>query len=110
MHTVLPRINVRGNQQLSIVSGNEYVVLTCTAFGDDIMGVYWERVDNGPLPFQNNMSSLSRDDTRRITLKLNITRARPIHSGRYRCIAYSKVGTAQSKRVTVTIKSKKVQK
>ena len=86
------------------------MVLTCAVLGDDIMGVYWERVDNGPLPTQNNMSSLSTDQTRTITLKLNITRARPIHSGRYRCIAYSEVGTAQSKRVMVAIKSKKVQK
>ena len=103
-------VNIPSSQQLSIVSGNEYVILTCTALGDDIMGVYWERVDNKPLPTQNNMSSLSTDQTRTTTLKLNITRARPIHSGRYRCIAYSEVGTVQSRDVTVTIKSKKVQK
>ena len=103
-------VSISRNQQLSIFSGNEYVVLTCTALGDDIMGVYWERVNDQPLPTQNNMSSLSRDDTRTITLKLNITRARPIHSGRYHCIAYSEIGTVQSKRVTVTIKSKKNQK
>ena len=109
MHTGPPSItNTPSGQESSIVSGDEYVKLTCTVFGDDING-YWERVNNESLPTQNNMSSLSRDSTVVTLLSLNITRARPMHSGRYRCIAYSEVGTAQSEVVTVTIKSERAQ-
>ena len=95
------------DQQLSIVSGDESVTLTCSVFGDDITGVYWERMNDGSLPTQSNMSSLMEDSPVVTLLHLTITRARPMHSGRYRCIAYSEWGVAQSSDVTVTIKSKK---
>ena len=89
--------------QLSIVSGNEQVTLTCEVTGDDITGGYWERVNDDPLPVNNNMSSLS-DDKR--ALALTISTARPTHSGRYRCVVYSQWGVAQSRNITVTITSK----
>ena len=106
-HTGRPSINVPSDQQLSVVSGDESVTLTCVSFGDDITGVYWERVNDEPLPTQNNMSSLMEDSLLVTLLHLTIIRARPIHSGRYRCIAYSQWGVAQSRNVTVTIKSKR---
>ena len=90
------------NQQLSIVSGNEEVMLTCNVNGDDITGGYWERV-NGPLPASRNLSSLSNDKR---TLTITISRVRPTHSGRYHCVVYSQWGVAQSRNVQVTITSK----
>ena len=91
------------DQELHIVSGNEVVTLTCNVAGDDISGAYWERVTGGgPLPNQNNMSSLSNDN-RTVTMK--ITEVRPEHSGRYHCVAYSQWGMDQSINVTVAIKS-----
>ena len=94
---------VSDDQQLSIVSGNEQVMLTCYVNGDDITGGYWERVNDDPLPVSNNMSSLSNDKR---TLTITISRARPTHSGRYRCVVYSQWGVAQSRNVQVTITSK----
>ena len=88
---------------LSIVSGNEQVMLTCNVNGDDITDGYWERVNDDPLPVNNNVSSLSNDKR---TLTITISRARPIHSGRYRCVVYSQWGVAQSRNVQVTITSK----
>ena len=88
---------------MSIVSDNEQVTLTCRVTGDDISGGYWERVNDGPLPNSNNMSSLSNDKR---TITITISRARPSHSGRYRCVVYSQWGMAQSSRVSVTITSK----
>ena len=90
---------------LSIVSGNEQVMLTCNVNGDDIIGGYWDRVNGGPLPNYNNMSSLSNNMR---TLIITISRARPEHSGRYRCVVYSQWGVAQSSNVQVTITSKGV--
>ena len=87
---------------LSIVSGDEEMMLTCNVNGDDITGGYWERV-NDPLPVSNNMSSLSNDKR---TLTITISRARPTHSGRYHCVVYSQWGVAQSRNVTMTITSK----
>ena len=95
-----------GDQLLSIVSGNEQVILTCNVNGDDISGGYWERVNHNPIG--NNMSSLS-DDKR--TLTITISKARPTHSGMYRCVVYSQWGVAQSSknvRVTITSKSNNV--
>ena len=89
------------HQQLSIVSGNEEVMLTCNVNGDDITGGYWERVNDNAV--SNNMSSLSNDKR---TLTITISRARPTHSGRYRCVVYSQWGVAQSRNVQVTITSK----
>ena len=103
LHTGKPSItDSSGDQQLSIISGNEQVTLTCKVTGDDIVGGYWERVSDGPLPMRNNMSSLS-NNKRTVTIKL--TRARPEHSGEYHCIAYSQWGVAQSRNVQVTITS-----
>ena len=88
---------------LSILSDNKEVMLTCNVNGDDIIGGYWERVNDDPLPVSNNISSLSNDKR---TLTMTISRARPTHSGKYHCIAYSQWGVAQSKDVQVTITSK----
>ena len=107
LHTGGPRVsNTPSDQHLSIVSGDEQMTLTCNAFGDDI-NVYWERVNDGPLPTQNNMSSLMEIGPSVTSLHLTITRARPMHSGKYRCIAYSELGIVQSNDATVTIKSKR---
>ena len=103
-YTVRPSItNAPNNQQLSIVRGNEQVTLTCEVIGDDITGGYWERVNDHPLPVDNNMSSLSNDKR---TLAITISRAHPTHSGIYRCVVYSQWGVAQSRNVQVTITSK----
>ena len=88
------------NQKLRIISGNEQVTLKCEVTGDDIAGGYWERMDG--VPVKSNMSSLS--DNKR-TIIMNITRARPEHSGKYRCVAYSQWGVGQSRNVRVTITS-----
>ena len=85
---------------LSIVSGNEEVMLTCNVNGDDIIGGYWERIDGSQ---QSNISSLSSDKR---TLTITISSARPTHSGMYRCVVYSQWGVAQSRNVQVTITSK----
>ena len=92
---------------MNIVNGDEKVTLTCGAFGDDITGGYWERVDDGPLPMQHNTSSIMKDTPVFTLFYLNITSARPMHSGRYRCIAYSEWGIDQSYDITVTITSKR---
>ena len=83
------------------------MTLTCNVTGDDIIGGYWERAraNGGPLPDNKNMSSL-RNNKRTITI--TITKAHPIHSGRYRCVAYSQWGVAQSRNVQVTITSKSI--
>ena len=103
LHTEKPSItDSSGDQQLSIISSNEQVTLTCKVTGDDIAGGYWERMDGVQLKNRNNMSSFSNDN-RMVTI--NITKARPQHSGRYRCIAHSQWGVAQSRNVQVTITS-----
>ena len=71
--------------------------------GDDIIDVYWERVNDDRVSNRNNKSSLSNDKR---TLTITISRARPSHSGRYRCVVYSQWGVAQSRNVQVTITSK----
>ena len=78
-------------------------MLTCNITGDDIIGGYWERVRNNPLPDKNNVSSLSNDNRR---LTMTISKARPTHSGRYGCVVYSQWGVARSGNVKVTITSK----
>ena len=78
-------------------------MLRCNVItGDDITGGYWEKVNDDPLPVRNNMSSLSNDKR---TLTITISRARPTHSGKYRCVVYSQWGVAQSRNVQVTITS-----
>ena len=107
LYTVRPIItHILTDQQFSIVSGDEQVTLTCEVLSDDING-YWERVDDEPLPMKNNMSSLVRETSVVTLLHLTIARARPVHSGKYRCIAYNEVGIDQSRNVTVTITSKR---
>ena len=88
---------------MSIINNNEQVTLTCGVSGDDIGGGYWERVDGKPLPNERNMSSLKKNKG---TLTITISRARPEHSGRYHCVAYSQWGVAQSRNIKVTITSK----
>jgi len=90
------------NKSLSIVKGTQQVKLTCEVSGDDIAGGYWERINGGPLPDSNNVSSTKNRNT---TLQLTITRARPDYSGQYRCVVYSQWGMAQSKRAQVNITS-----
>ena len=87
------------SKEVNIIEGDEHVVLTCTVTGDDLAGGYWERL----YPPQNlsNMSSFLNG-----AVQLLITRARPIHSGNYRCVVYSQWGMAHSNNVTVIIKSK----
>ena len=79
-------------------------MLTCRVAGDDIIDVYWERVNKDPLPDQNNMSSLSNNKK---MLKITVNKARPNHSGKYRCVAYSQWGVVQSNNIKVTITSKR---
>ena len=95
------------SSSLSIVSGDEVVILTCELNGDDITGGYWERLktDGGRLPNKRNMSSLNNY---KATLQLNITRVRPIHSGQYHCVVYSQWGMAQSRNAQVTITSEMI--
>ena len=103
LHTGKPSVtDSSGDQQLSIISGNEQVTLTCKVTGDNIAGSYWESVNRGSLNRRNNDSSLSNGNT---TVQLIITRARPEHSGIYRCVVYSQWGVAQSRIVQVTIAS-----
>ena len=98
-----PKItNIPSSESLQVVSSNEQATLTCEMTGDDIAGGYWERQNNGPLPVGNNISSLSNDKS---MLKMIISRARPGHSGKYRCVAFSQWGVGQSSYVQVTITS-----
>ena len=87
------------NEVLSIVSSNEQVTLTCIVSGDDLAGGYWERLN----PPQNlsNMTILYPN-----AVQLVITRARPMHSGKYQCVVYSQWGMAHSSNITVNVTSK----
>ena len=85
--------------KLNIVNGNETLVLTCIATGDDLANGYWERLN--PLQNLSSMSSFLRSG-----VELTITRARPMHSGEYRCVVYSQWGMAHSDSVTVTVTSR----
>ena len=92
--------NAVGSNEVNIINGNEPVLLVCHVTGDDLAGGYWERLN--PLQNLSNMSSFLSNGT----VQLLITRARPMHSGNYRCVVYSQWGMAHSNNVTVTIKSK----
>ena len=85
---------------MSIVSGDNEAVLSCTVTGDDIIGSYWEKVNGDSLPNKINISSF-RNNKRTLT----ITKVRPEHSGMYRCVAYSQWGVAESRIVQVNITS-----
>ena len=78
------------------------LTLTCNVTGDDIAGSYWERLNRISLNKADNDLSLSNGN---MTIQLSITKARPEHSGRYRCIVYSQWGVAKSRNVQVTITS-----
>ena len=98
--TITNTINSVIGKELNILNGNESVSLICIASGDDLAGGYWERL-NPPL----DMSNMSLFHENHI-LQLLITRARPMHSGKYRCVVYSQWGVAHSNNVTVNITSK----
>ena len=68
--------------------------------GDDLAGGYWEKL-NPP----QNLSSMSIFNSNG-GVQLLITRARPMHSGKYRCVVYSQWGMAHSNNVTVNVTSK----
>ena len=89
---------------LKITNENDNLLLTCTVTGDDIAGGYWERVNRRSLNNGNNDSTSSLSNGNAI-FQLNITKVRPEHSGRYRCVAYSQWGVDQSNKVRVTITS-----
>ena len=88
------------NEELSIVNGNEQVTLTCVVTGDDLAGGHWEKLN--PLQNLSKMSIFNSNGG----VQLLITRARPMHSGKYRCVVYSQWGMAHSNNVTVNITSK----
>ena len=75
-------------------------MLTCIVTGDDLAGGYWERLN--PLQNMSNMSIFYNYGA----VQLHINRARPMHSGKYRCVVYSQWGMAHSNNVTVNITSK----
>ena len=85
------------------------MTLTCEVTGDNITGGYWMRVNDDELSNRNNVSSLSHDKR---TITITIKRARPTHSGKYRCVVYNQWGVVQSRkhdvRVTITSKSNNV--
>ena len=91
--------NAVGSNEVSITSSNDPVQLECHVTGDDIAGGYWEKLN--PLQNLSSMSSLSNG-----VVKLVINRARPMHTGTYRCVVYSQWGMAHSSNVTLTVKSK----
>ena len=102
LHEGIPAITNTINpagKEVNIIKGDEHVVLICYVTGDDLAGGYWERL----YPPQNlsSMSSFLNG-----AVQLAITRARPMHSGEYRCVVYSQWGVAHSNNVTVIIKSK----
>ena len=102
LHEGRPAITNAANAvggELNIFNGIEPVLMECHATGDDLAGGYWERLN--PLQNLSSMSSFLNG-----ALQLAITRARPMHSGEYRCVVYSQWGTAYSNNVTVSIKSK----
>ena len=81
--------------------------MICTAIGENITGGYWERVDgNHGLSLIHNKSKPLSHNHREATLQMNITRARPTHSGRYRCVIFNPWGVGKSRNVQVTIRSK----
>ena len=93
-------INAVGSIEVSIISGHNPVLLECHATGDDLAGGYWEKLN-----FLQNLSSMSSFLSNGV-VKLVITRARPMHSGEYRCVVYSQWGVAHSDNVSLAIKSK----
>ena len=68
--------------------------------GDDLAGGYWEKLN--PLHNLSNMSIFNSN----VAVQLLITRARPMHSGKYQCVVYSQWGMAHSNNVTVNVTSK----
>ncbi|XP_065918151.1 carcinoembryonic antigen-related cell adhesion molecule 5-like isoform X3 [Dysidea avara] len=88
------------DQMISVVNGSEEVMLTCEGFHID--SGYWVRLDEGPLPNENNESFVCHDMDKLI-LELIITKPHPNHSGLYRCVVYSQWGRAESSTAHVNI-------
>ena len=110
-HTERPIITANtGHVKLSIVSGDEQVILKCV-MTSDIIGTYWERVNISSLPNESNITNISSLSTEKKMLQMIINNARPTHTGMYRCVAYNQFGRDQSRnvRVTITSKSNRVQ-
>ena len=100
LHEGRPVITNATGKELSITNSNENVLLVCYVTGDDLAGGYWER-----LSLLQNLSSMSLFLISG-EVKLKINRARPMHSGEYRCVVYSQWGMAYSNNVTVNVTSK----
>jgi len=84
--------------------------LACQVSGSDLINGYWERLNENPLPKENNISTLYILDNTTVQLNIMIIRARPVHSGLYRCVVYSKGGMVNSIPTTVTITGKHTMK
>ena len=91
---------------LHIASGKEEVILTCQASGSDLIDGYWERLNENPIPKENNVSTIYALDKTTIQLNMTIVKARPVHSGLYHCVVYSKQGMVHSAPTAVTITGK----
>ena len=101
--------NVSSDWALDIINGNEKVILICIATGEHINGGYWERADGNQelrLSHNHNRSKPISHSHHKATVQMNIAKARPRHSGRYRCIAFNRWGVVESRDVLVTIRSK----
>ena len=98
--TITSITNAVGSNEVAVINGDEPVQLECHATGDDLAGGYWERLN--PLQNLSNMSSFQGNGA----VHLAIARARPMHSGKYRCVVYSQWGTAHSDNITMTVKCK----
>ena len=99
--------NVSSDQTLDIFSSHETVSLICRVIGANVAGGYWEKVDGKvTLSPNHNKSKLVSHNGHKATVKMTITRARPIHSGRYRCVIFNQWSVVTSKDVQVTIRSK----
>ena len=99
--------NVSSDQTKDIFNGHEEVILICTAIGDNIDGGYWEKVDgnHGLSPIHNRSMPVSHSH-RKATVQMNIAKAHPTHSGRYRCVVFNRWGVVNSRNVQVIIRSK----
>ena len=94
------------DQTLNIYSGHETVVLICRVIGENISGGYWEKVD-GTLSANHNKSKLiSHDNHHKATVKMTITKVKPVHSGRYRCVIFTPWSVVKSDGIQVIVRSK----
>ena len=98
--------NVSSDQVLNIYNSYGRVHLICEATGENITGGCWVKVDGSLSPNHNKSKQSYLHDGKTIVLKLTITRAHPVHSGRYHCVVYGQWGVKKSRNVNVIIKSK----